>query len=153
MLPSTTNSPDIARVAATPDTELLARIDHLERELARSLAALGVRQATPFTPPATIVTAAVDHLHVRMTSEDEATRRDAFRTVFGLSDAQVLREFGMPTETLVLQGGVVKWGYEHGDHEVWFTFANGVVQLEASESLEAMPARVDTPICVFRLSD
>jgi hypothetical protein len=24
-------------------------------------------------------------------------------------------------------------------------FANGVVQLEASESLEAMPARVDTP--------
>jgi hypothetical protein len=30
-------------------------------------------------------------------------------------------------------------------------FANGVVQLEASESLEAMPARVDPPDVRFRL--
>ena len=32
-------------------------------------------------------------------------------------------------------------------------FANGVAWLEASESLEAVPARVDTPDVRFRLSE
>ena len=32
-------------------------------------------------------------------------------------------------------------------------FANGVLQLEASESLEAVPARVDPPDVRFRLSE
>ncbi|HEX6812200.1 MAG TPA: hypothetical protein VF384_11295 [Planctomycetota bacterium] len=78
--------------------ELVARIDGLEREVARLRTNGGSWFAPPRTPPAPpMQVLALERLNSQLASGDQSVQQEVRRSVFGLTPQQVVERFGMPT--------------------------------------------------------
>ncbi|HEX5050955.1 MAG TPA: hypothetical protein VFZ65_04215 [Planctomycetota bacterium] len=118
------------RVAVAGETnDLVARIENLERGLtalqARRPAAgswSGRRGAVP--PP--MAAPAVAQFSAQLRSEDAAVQREARRSLFLLTEQEVLDRFGMPSDVGETQTGSIYWGYETAESNFSVTFVNGL---------------------------
>ena len=113
---------------ADSTTELLARIDALERELAalrrNTGSALAPGRATPILP---IQTHSLAQVREQLGSEDQSVLQAARRSLFLLTQQQVLERFGMPSDVGVNQDHSVHWSWRDGDrHLLGVTFVDGV---------------------------
>jgi hypothetical protein len=119
----------VDRTAVTDTTtELLARIDSLERELAAMRKTAGSAyapaRATPIPP---IQTHSLAQVREQLSSEDQSVFQAARRSMFLLSQQQVLERFGMPSDVAVNQDHSVHWSWRDGDkHLLSVTFVDGV---------------------------
>ena len=109
-------------------TELLARIDTLERELAamrRSAGSVSTpARATPIQP---MQTHSLTQVREQLSSEDQSVLQGARRSLFMLTQQQVLDRFGMPSDVGVNQDHSVHWSWRDGDrHLLGVTFVDGV---------------------------
>jgi outer membrane murein-binding lipoprotein Lpp len=115
-------------VVADATTELTARIDALEREVA----AMRKNMGTAFAPArATAILPMQTHSVVQMSeqlnSEDKTVLQSARRSLFLLTQQQVLERFGMPSDIGVNQDHSIYWAWRDGDrHLLGVTFVDGV---------------------------
>jgi hypothetical protein len=107
--------------------ELLERIETLEQALTSLRRRSGM--APPPRPAAAppIRPAAVSFHRKQMDSGDQAIVRAARRAHFRLTEDQILRQYGMPSESRVQQNGSVLWVYQADDKSSGFIFVNGLV--------------------------
>ena len=116
--------------AADKTGELEARIDALEREVAllhaRSGSSFAPARASPVLPTQTHV---VEQTGGQLRSKDEAVKQEARRSLFRLTQAQVLERFGMPRDTAVTKEGHVSWSYGRGDSYFHVTFIDGLANV------------------------
>jgi hypothetical protein len=122
--------PEVAERTAASDatTELTARIDALERELAamrRNMgSAFAPARATPIPPMQTHSLAQVSE---QLKSEDQAVLQTGRRSLFLLTQQQVLERFGMPSDVTVNADHSVFWSWRDGDkHLLGMTFVDGL---------------------------
>lgn len=111
-------------------SELEARIDALEREIAL----LHVRSGSSFAParePPVLPTRkqVVEQTGGQLWSKVEAVQQETRRSLFRLTQTQVLERFGMPSETGVTQEGYVRWSYRWEKGYFSFTFVDGLVNV------------------------
>lgn len=117
------------RTSVTDTTsELLARIDSLERELAAMRrnpgSAFTPTRAAPIQP---MQTHSLTQVRQQLSSEDQSVLQAARRSLFMLSQQQVLERFGMPSDVAVNQDHSVHWSWRDGDkHLLSVTFVDGV---------------------------
>jgi hypothetical protein len=115
------------RTEAMPP-QLLERLEAIERELARLQASSGARPyAAPSAPTVPKLAAAVATLAAQFNGTDEVARVAARRSLFRLTEQEVLQRLGMPDEMDVNDHGLLYWGYREGDHGFGLRFVNGVV--------------------------
>jgi len=127
--PATQVPPVTERTSVTDaTTELLARIDTLERELAamrrNAGSAFAPARATPIQP---MQTHSLTQVREQLSSEDQSVLQAARRSLFMLTQQQVLERFGMPSDVGVNQDHSVHWSWRDGDkHLLGVTFVDGV---------------------------
>ena len=114
--------------AADKTGELEARIDALEREIAllhvRSGSSFAPARAAPVIP---MQMQQVDQTYAQLRSREEAVQQEARRSLFRLTQAQVLERFGMPSDTDVTKEHNVRWIYQFGRASFSVTFVDGLV--------------------------
>ena len=117
------------------DANLAARIDAIEQRLAELLARRGAQTYAPErieTPPV-MQAAAVEHLSLQVRSEERSPQEQGRRSLFHLTEQQVLQLLGTPSETAITQQGHVYWGFKPKakagtrSHGLGLTFVDGRV--------------------------
>ena len=108
-------------------SELKARIDALEREVAM----LGARSGSSFAaartaPVLPMQLHAVKQVSDQLRSKDGALKQEARRSLFRLNQQQVLERFGMPSWTEVTKESSVRWVYESEEMSFSVTFVDGL---------------------------
>jgi hypothetical protein len=122
--------PAVAERTAAVDatTELAARIDALEREIAmlrRSAgSAFAPARATPILP---MQTQSLTQVNEQLRSEDKTVSQAIRRSLFLLTQQQVLERFGMPSDVGVSADHSIYWSWRDGDnHLLSVTFVDGL---------------------------
>ena len=114
--------------AADKTAGLEARIDALEREIAllhvRSGSSVAPARAAPALP---MQTHAVEQTSGQLRSKDGAMQQDARRSLFRLTQSQVLERFGMPTWTQVTPERNLRWVYQSGQARFEVIFVDDLV--------------------------
>jgi hypothetical protein len=134
-MPRATGAPAIPRPEATErtavadaTTELTARIEALEREVASMRKNMGSAIAPARTtqiPP--MQTHSLAQVSEQLNSEDKNLLQTARRSLFLLTQQQVLERFGMPSDIGVNQDHSIYWAWRDGDrHLLGMTFVDGV---------------------------
>jgi len=113
---------------ADATTELTARIEALEHELAAMRKNMGSAfapaRATPIPP---MQTHSLAQMSEQLNSEDKTVLQTARRSLFLLTQQQVLERFGMPSDIGVNQDHSIYWAWRDGDrHLLGMTFVDGV---------------------------
>ena len=134
-VPRATGAPAAPRPEATErtvvsdaTTELTARIEALEREVA----ALRKNMGSAFAPTRTtqippMQTHLLAQVSEQLNSEDKNLLQAARRSLFLLTQQQVLERFGMPSDIGVNQDHSIYWAWRDGDkHLLGMTFVDGV---------------------------
>lgn len=114
---------------ANETTELVARIENLERELVVLRSRSGGSQATARqTPPLPMQTQAVQQAGEQLKSADNAVKQEARRSLFRLTQPQMLERYGMPSYVHVGANSSIEWAYQMG-HEcpLKVLFVDGLV--------------------------
>lgn len=121
--------PDGQRTEVVEDRdELLRRIEQLEAALVavQSRGGGGHGPTPVLVPPSPMRQREVEQLAMRVSGEDPSGLREMQQRHFRHTEAQVLQEFGMPTNVYVHDGSV-RWHYESGEHDFTLVFVDGRV--------------------------
>ena len=125
----TATSAPTRTLVADATSGLVARLDALEDEVAR----LRDRSGLPASPIARVTAmppmepAVVQQYAAQLHGEDQAVRQEARRSLFQLSEQQILQRLGTPTSAGIADGGHVSWLYESGQSNLQLIFVNGRV--------------------------
>jgi len=124
----TATNPPARTLVADATSDLVARLDALENEVARLKDRSGmpgpIARVTAMPPMEPV---AVQQYAVQLQSEDQAVRQEARRSLFQLSEQQILQRLGTPTYTGIADGGHVSWSYDSGESHLNLIFVNGRV--------------------------
>ncbi|HEX6812201.1 MAG TPA: hypothetical protein VF384_11300 [Planctomycetota bacterium] len=113
---------------SAPANELEARIAALEREVAVLRARSGSSSPQPRTALVLpLQLHAFEQLKTQLESEDQSVRQELRRSVFGLTQQQVLERFGMPTEVDAPAEHLRYWRWSTAErHLCTVTFVDGL---------------------------
>jgi hypothetical protein len=118
------------RHAVEPSAELLQRIEALEREVARLQESTGSHRLEPMgEAPRPKMAHVVEVLSSQLNGTNESEMSEARRSLFCLSEQQVLQRLGMPdqTEVSLSHQGEIYWFYHGGEKSFTLHFVNGHV--------------------------
>lgn len=116
-------------LAPDANAELIARLEALEHDFARLRERTGL-SASPvarLTVPPPMEPMAVQQCCTQLWGNDEAVRQEARRSLFQLTEQQVLQRLGTPTYSGIGEKGHVQWQYRSEKFGLLLTFVDGRV--------------------------